>query len=346
MLAVFIAGGAALASVPVARVISTEPVAIDWIAAPARNFTPVGLGGDVKTGSASALLQFPDGTSVTLQANSELKIEGTVGKPVIRVITGSANYKLSPKSRIRIANGGGLEPVTAVNTNNRVNTVVQHSLTPAGAIGQTGNGLLTAAMIYKASPVPTAGVILPSSPILTGAFAAGKGAAPGFFGGASLDVTGGSAQIILPNNFETINLVAVVNPVNNLVTYTVASITETVPLSTGGTATITITGTTETTTLPNGTTTTVPVQSSPAITQLIGSTANVTPATSSNPIKISFTPVNATSPLSDTDAATAVQSVTSTAVTTAITNNQIPLGTQTPVLSAVQTGSTFSSSAP
>jgi hypothetical protein len=341
-----VAGGVAFGAVPVARVISTEPVAIDWIAAPARNFTPVGLGGDVRTGSASALLQFQDGTSVVLQPNSELKIEGSAGKPVIRVISGSAEYKLSPKSHVRIANGGGVDPV---NTLNAVNKVVEHATTQTGVVGQTDVSMLNAAMVYKASPVPTVGVILPSSPVSTGSFSSGKGASS-FFSGAALDVSGTSAQIILPNRSVVINLTAVVNPVNNAVTYVVASVTQTIQLpNNGGTATITVSQDTQTVTLPNGTSTTVPVDKSASTgaALLIGSTANVTPSsTSADQIKVSFTPPNTTTALTDTQAAAAVTNVGSTAVTTAITTNQIPSGTLAPTISQVQQGSTFSSSAP
>ena len=55
------------AAAPVARVISTEPVNVDGIVAPARNFVPLAVGNEVTTDRASAVVQFPDGSAVTLQ---------------------------------------------------------------------------------------------------------------------------------------------------------------------------------------------------------------------------------------------------------------------------------------
>lgn len=78
----------------VGRVISDEPFEIDGITAPARSFVPVSSGEDVMTKGASALIQFIDGATVVLQPNSEIKIVGEAGRVQIRIIRGSAQYKL------------------------------------------------------------------------------------------------------------------------------------------------------------------------------------------------------------------------------------------------------------
>jgi hypothetical protein len=61
---------------PVARVISADAFDVDGITSPARNYVPAGIGGEVSTRSATAVIQFSNGVSVVLQPNSQLKICG------------------------------------------------------------------------------------------------------------------------------------------------------------------------------------------------------------------------------------------------------------------------------
>jgi hypothetical protein len=86
------------AATPVARVISKEPLNIDGIIGPARNFVPLSIGDEIATDNASAVVQFPDGSVVTLQPHSKLRIESQPSGPVARVILGSAIYDEGPTS--------------------------------------------------------------------------------------------------------------------------------------------------------------------------------------------------------------------------------------------------------
>ena len=112
------------AATPVARVISTQPVNIDGIIGPARNFVPLAVGNEVTTDSASAVVQFPDGSAVTLQPHSKLRIEAQPSGPAARVVQGSAIYdvartstsspgSVTSKSSIRIRSGEPLSDPTA-----------------------------------------------------------------------------------------------------------------------------------------------------------------------------------------------------------------------------------------
>jgi len=203
---------------PVGRVISSASVDVDGIAAPSRNFVPVSIGDEVTTKGAPAVVQFPDGSGVTLQPNSKLRIEGQPSNISVRVLSGSATYDLARASIVRVVNNKGQS----------MNAAGARSMVPLTS--QQGSDPLVAGVVYRGSRQPVPGTVTPGSAILFGTFIRGISA-----GGAPID-----PAIILPNG-ETINLVATVNPTSGAVTYTVTSITTTVTLPGGGTTTITIT---------------------------------------------------------------------------------------------------------
>jgi len=204
---------------PVGRVISSAPLDINGIAAPARNFVPVSIGDEITAKGAAAVVQFPDGSGVTLQPNSRLRIEGQPSNVSVRVLSGSAVYDLARTSTIRVVNSKG----------QMVSSAVNRPLVPVTS--QQGSDPLTAAVVYRGSRTPPAGTVVPGSSILVGTFVPASSVA----GGAPID-----PAIILPNG-ETINLTATTNSTTGAVTYTVSSITATVTLPSGATTTLTIT---------------------------------------------------------------------------------------------------------
>jgi hypothetical protein len=98
---------ASFAATPVARVISAQPVNVDGIIGPARNFAPLTIGNEVTTDSASAVIQFADGSVVTLQPHSKVRIEGQPSSATARVVQGSAIYDVAKTSSTRLGNGTG-----------------------------------------------------------------------------------------------------------------------------------------------------------------------------------------------------------------------------------------------
>lgn len=304
----FIAGGASgYGAAPVARVISTEPIVVDGITAPARNYFPVGLGADVSTGSASAVLQFPDGTSLVLDSNSKLKIAGPAGKPEVRLIRGSARYVLAPNFRGSVSGGGRTDTAKTVD----------YAFAQPGRLGQSVS-LSSATAMYLGSVGQSAGVIAPSSAISTGSFAAGNTMLGVFI--ANPRVGGSGPQIILPGagGAQVINLTAHTDPVTQVVTYTVASISQTVILPGGGTQVIT-------------------VSNNALIGTTVGGISGATPSGST--AQITFTAPGTSTPLPATQVATAITAVQTTALT------QTPAGSTAPAATSVSTG-VFSSSAP
>jgi len=202
---------------PVGRLISSAPVEVNGIAAPARNYVPVSIGDEITTKGASAVVQFPDGSGVTLQPNSKLRIEGQPAKPSVQVVSGSAMYDLARTSTVRVVNSKG-------------QTVSSIFDRPLPAANPAGLDPLTPAVVYRNNPRQP-GTIAPSSAILFGTFVQGS-TVPG---GVPTD-----PAVILPNGL-TINLTATTNPTTGAVTYTVTSVTTPVTLPNGTTTTLTIT---------------------------------------------------------------------------------------------------------
>src|SRR5579883_1292344 len=102
-----ISAGLSFGATAVARVISTDPVDVDGITMPARNFAPVAIGDEVATQAGSAVVQFKDGSDVVVQPKSRIRIEGKPAKLQVRVLTGSARTDLVPASRLQLIDSKG-----------------------------------------------------------------------------------------------------------------------------------------------------------------------------------------------------------------------------------------------
>lgn len=230
-----------LAAAPVARVISTQPVNVNGILGPARNFVPLAVGDEVTTDSASAVVQFPDGRAVTLQAHSKLRIEAQPSGPVARVLQGSAIFDeaRTPSSPVNSAGKPGRVP-------------------PVGSGATPG-------ILYRSPAARQSGAAAPQAMVFTGSFKPAASA-------------GGTGPQIIGPNGATMNLTAVVNPTTGATTYVVSSIQQTVTTPDGGTAVVTVTsgpligatvggttGTTITFTQPGSTTSLTPDQVAAAL---------------------------------------------------------------------------------
>jgi len=199
---------------PVARVISTESVDVDGIAAPARNFTPVAVGDYVTTQNGAAVLQFRDGSSVSIQPNSQIRVEGQPSGPKVRVVSGTVGYALSPASRLRVLNSKG----------ETISRVLDSALPDATAAVQR-NLAVEAAVVYRKSGLQTGGMA-PNAAIAVGQFT------------GSVFYSSGTVTTIKTPSGLTINLTA--TTVGGVTTYTVASITQTVTTTGGATQTLTV----------------------------------------------------------------------------------------------------------
>jgi hypothetical protein len=73
---------------PVGRVISGEMIEINGIKSPAHNYMPVSVGAEIATHGSSATIQFGDGSTVLVNANSQIRIDSNM--PYVRVVRGAA----------------------------------------------------------------------------------------------------------------------------------------------------------------------------------------------------------------------------------------------------------------
>ena len=191
------------AATPVARVISTQPLNVDGIIVPARNFVPLAVGNEVTTDSASAVVQFPDGSAVTLQPHSKLRIEAQPSGPAARVVQGSAIYDVAP--------------------------------TPSGGPGKGASRSsveISPSSVNRSPSARKPGAAAPRTGAFTGSFSPGASAA---------GIGTGTGPRILGPNGVTINLTPVVNSTTGATTYTVSSIQQTIATPGGGTAVVTVT---------------------------------------------------------------------------------------------------------
>jgi hypothetical protein len=215
-----ISTGVSFGATAVARVISTDPVEVDGISMPARNFAPVAIGDEVATQGGSAVVQFQDGSNVTLHPKSRIRIEGKPAKLQVRILIGSANSNIVPTSRLHLVNSRG-------------DTISQIILTalPTQASLAHAAGPLAPEVLYTSSSLRQSGGLAPGTSVAVGQFSGS---------GTFHAEAGGTATITAPNG-TVITLAATTNPTTGAVTYTVQSITVQVTLPGGGTSTVTIT---------------------------------------------------------------------------------------------------------
>lgn len=315
ILALAAASFLAFGATPVARVVGDQPIDVDGITAPARNFVPVSLGGQISTSHGTAVVQFTDGTSVTLQPNTQLRIEGQPGSPSLRVVRGSAQYKLGQGSRVRM---GGSKGET-------LNKVLDDAILGAN-VATAPNGPVAQAVMYRAD-ANRSGILLPSSPVSSGNFAPGSGSGS-TFGKFSLSAAGdGSGRVCGPTG----------------TCYTISNVTQSI-VNGQVVYTGTISGATQSVLQPNGTYIEIPV-TLPA--DLAGASMGVG-ITGTGSDTLSITPAGSSTPLNSNQLnllQNAVQNNVNTAYNNAVNNGTIAPNSTPPTVSPISTG-TFSGSAP
>lgn len=287
---------------PIARVISADTVDVSGIAAPARNFAVVAVGDEVTTKGTPATLQFRDGTSITLHQNSRLRVEGPAGQPTVRMVKGTAAYNLAPASNLRIVNTRG----------ELLNQILDNGLSTGMSRGNPLTDPMSAGLIYRSPSGKQTGVAVPSGSITVGQFSSNVIPGTGFSG----------PQIQLPSGI-VLNLTA--TTVNGVTTYTVASIS--LPV----TVTSTVNGVTTTTTLPNtfatinsGTATGQSSAVSAAVQQLIGAqVGGVSSISTGSSVALTLTTSSGTA-LSATQIQSDLNAAAPAALTNAVNSGAVP----------------------
>jgi hypothetical protein len=196
----------------VASIAGTEPLEVSGVVVPARHRIPVALGDDVLTHSHTAVLHFQDGSEIVLQPNSRVRLENSNGTVAARMVSGSATYKLAPRSSLKVVNSKD-----AV-----VNSMLDHvSVDMKAAVASSK--LAQEAVSYRASAARATGMVLPANAISFGSFGSGTKTALGTPSGAShiitpsgvqIEVTTANGQYVITNV-----LVPVTNPATGQIQY-------------------------------------------------------------------------------------------------------------------------------
>ena len=89
----------------VANVSSIQNIVLDGHAVAAAGVTswPLVVGDTLQSTTSDATVVFPDGSHITLSPQSKLRIEGTLTKPRIVLVSGNLDYKLSPGSDVTLS---------------------------------------------------------------------------------------------------------------------------------------------------------------------------------------------------------------------------------------------------
>ncbi len=133
LLSVILACGPLCAAQPtVARVTSSEPLEVRGVAVDMKGLAswPVTLDDDIATRNAEAYIQFQDGSTVSLQKHSRVKIQGSKDDISVRVLSGSIAYSVTPRSQVHIIDAAG-----AVLQNSARNT---RSFLPTSSVSSSG----------------------------------------------------------------------------------------------------------------------------------------------------------------------------------------------------------------
>jgi hypothetical protein len=146
---------------PIATISSTQPVVVSGITVPTNRVMswPVAVNDEIATQTAPAVLRFSDGTVVTIQRDSRMRLEAGGSGVEVKMLSGSASYALKSKSTVSFG-----PAITAMRANvNKPITI------PAQSNSQ--NGESPAAIYHMPAQAPGSGVVFAPSMISTAAFA-------------------------------------------------------------------------------------------------------------------------------------------------------------------------------
>lgn len=92
------------AGVPVASVISAQAFNLDGtvLANPGVTSYPVVINDELKTLDSDALLSFKDGSTISVAADSAVKVVGTEASPTVVLLTGKLDYQIAAGSKVQV----------------------------------------------------------------------------------------------------------------------------------------------------------------------------------------------------------------------------------------------------
>jgi hypothetical protein len=158
------------AAAPVATVSSTESIVVSGISVPTSRVMswPVNANDEIATQAAPAMVRFADGTVMTLQRNSRMRLEQRPSGVEVKMLAGSAMYSVQSRSTISL--GPAVAAVRA-STNTSVNGPAR------GTLSTSSNEALATALAYRMpAQAPSQGVVFAPTAISTSQFGPAAGA--------------------------------------------------------------------------------------------------------------------------------------------------------------------------
>jgi hypothetical protein len=148
---------------PVATISSTQPIVVSGITVPTNRVIswPVAVNDEIVTQAAPAMLRFTDGTVVTLQRNSRMKLNQGSSGVEVKMLSGSAIYDLKPRSNVSVAN-----TMSALNGAATSQAASMTGSVPAVRMAPTNEAMATA----LAHAAPSSGMVIAASGVNAGTF--------------------------------------------------------------------------------------------------------------------------------------------------------------------------------
>src|SRR3954452_16182609 len=153
------------AATPVAAVSSNQPIVVSGITVPTNRVMswPLAVNDEVTTQSAPAVVRFTDGTVVTLQRNSHMRLDAGKSGVEVKMLSGSAMYDIKARSNVAISQNVASDTATSVK-NGRTAPV-----TPLPVRGSSASNAAVVTAMAQA-PAPSAGIALAPANLKSGVF--------------------------------------------------------------------------------------------------------------------------------------------------------------------------------
>lgn len=301
--------GQCFAAAPVATVSSTQPVLVSGIAVPTNRVIswPVGVNDEITTQGATALVRFTDGSVVTLQRNSRMRLESNASGVEVKMLSGSAIYDVKPKSTVS---------VTPALAQRSAAPVSPAAVVPsARSASSTVTDPQAVALAYRMpEAAPKQGIIYAPTAIGTGTFLPAT---------VRFDTTtpGSGAKLILPGSNGG-----------------QGAILEGHVVTQGGSTIFVIDKIEVPVVTPNGQTIYV-TANSPA---LIGASAVISNTGVNQQQQVQIFPSGSGTPLTGSQVASSIQTAATSSYNSSVQNGQLPAGTSAPQPPSPITTGTFS----
>lgn len=190
-----ISGGLCFSATPVATVSSTQSIVVSGIEVPTNRVIswPLSVNDEVTT-KAPAMVRFKDGSVVTLQRNSRMRLQSSTSGVEVKVLAGSAIYDVKPQS--------GVSLVPAAASTIRVAPPTTERAAIKTPIALASRREITATALSTSAVAPSSGVVLGqlggsvTTGTLTGTFTSGKGAQAATIVGRSDKITLANGTIL------------------------------------------------------------------------------------------------------------------------------------------------------